>query len=173
MVSKIREIVNDTVDDKLGENVELKITDKLIWVWEECIPVPGTNFRFGLEPLLAFFPIVGDVLSYLVSCAIAISMIRYGGSMRLALKMVYNISKDFIIGGIPIIGHVYDFAFKANRKNYNLLKEYRLEGKHAEDVSFKKILITTIAIITGTLFLGIIFLVWIGNLIWDLISNLF
>ncbi|WP_373274995.1 DUF4112 domain-containing protein [Parapedobacter tibetensis] len=42
-----------------------------------------------------------------------------------------HLQKDFIwIDAIPIIGTVFDFFFKANKKNILLLRAYYYQGKH-------------------------------------------
>jgi hypothetical protein len=38
--------------------------------------------------------------------------------------MIANIVLDLIVGGIPVLGSVWDFFFKANRKNLKLAREY-------------------------------------------------
>jgi hypothetical protein len=31
--------------------------------------IPGTNIRFGLDPLFSLFPILGDLITYIISGA--------------------------------------------------------------------------------------------------------
>jgi hypothetical protein len=44
--------------------------------------------------------------------------------------MIGNVALDSVIGSIPIIGNIFDFAYKANQRNLKLLREHQLEGKH-------------------------------------------
>jgi hypothetical protein len=44
--------------------------------------------------------------------------------------MVGNLMIDAVVGSVPLIGDLFDVAYKANQRNYKLLKEHQLEGKH-------------------------------------------
>lgn len=92
--------------------------------------LPGTNFRFGLDPILNLVPVLGDVSGFVISSALLLSMVKHGVSRKVVIIMVLNILVDAIIGGIPLIGQIFDFYFKANSRNLKLLKEHYEEGKH-------------------------------------------
>lgn len=91
---------------------------------------PGTRFRFGLDPILGLFPVIGDLTSFAISGGLILYMLRYGVSRKVVTLMLLNITVDAIIGSIPIIGHVFDFYFKANSRNIRLLKKHYQEGKY-------------------------------------------
>ncbi|WP_034256594.1 DUF4112 domain-containing protein [Adhaeribacter aquaticus] len=92
--------------------------------------VPGTNFRFGLDPILSFIPIGGSVASFAISAGLLLTMLKYGVSRKVWILMLGNLALDTIIGSIPIIGNIFDFTFKANQRNVNLLKKHYQEGKY-------------------------------------------
>ena len=173
MIKKYTEVLDDRVDETFGEHAELRFIEKIVWIMDDCITVPGTKAKFGLEPLLAFVPFAGDIIAYLVSSLMVMTMVRKGISQRLALKMIWNVTKDFVFGGIPIIGHFYDFAFKANRKNYNLLKEYRLEGKHDEGVDLKRIVLITLICLTAAMGISIFIMALLIASFWKWLLELF
>jgi len=114
----------------------LQTSNRLIWVermarlMDNQFRFPGTQFRFGLDPILNFIPILGDVSGFLLSCVILATMLKHGVSRKLAILMALNILVDAVIGGIPLIGQVFDFYYKANARNIRLLKEHYQEGKH-------------------------------------------
>ncbi|RYY05746.1 MAG: DUF4112 domain-containing protein, partial [Sphingobacteriaceae bacterium] len=85
---------------------------------------------FGLDPLLNLIPFVGDISGFLVGAALVLVMAKNGVSRKVVILMVVNIFVDAIIGGIPLIGNVFDFYYKSNTRNINLLKEHYEEGKH-------------------------------------------
>ena len=60
-------------------------------------------------------------------------------------RMVLNILIDTIIGSIPLIGDLFDVAFKPNLKNMRLLKEHYVEGRHKG--SALKVVIPVLAIV--------------------------
>lgn len=92
--------------------------------------VPGTRFRFGLDPLINLVPFLGDIIGFSVSFVLVYVMWRNGASRKLVMLMLINILVDLTIGAIPAIGNVFDFFFKANKKNIILLREFYYEGKH-------------------------------------------
>lgn len=125
---------------------------------------PGTNFRFGLDPLLGLFPVVGDVTSFAISGGLILYMMRFGVSRKVIILMLLNIFLDATIGSIPIIGHVFDFYYKANTRNINLLRKHYQEGKYQGKGTW------IIAVVAFILLAMIFLMVW-G--LWKLIEWVF
>lgn len=88
------------------------------------------KFRFGLDPIINLFPILGDSITVIISLFIVFTMYKYGASGKMVIKMMLNVLIDAIVGAIPFLGWIFDFYFKANEKNILLLKEHYVEGKH-------------------------------------------
>ena len=88
------------------------------------------RFRFGLDPIINLFPILGDSITVIISLFIVFTMYKHGASGKLVIKMMLNVLIDAIVGAIPFLGWIFDFYFKANEKNILLLKEHYVEGKH-------------------------------------------
>lgn len=84
--------------------------------------VPGTGWRFGLDSLIGLIPNVGDTLTFLPSLYILVSGVRYGVPKITLLRMALNLALDYVLGSIPFIGDAFDFVWKANRKNMDLIK---------------------------------------------------
>ena len=86
--------------------------------------IPGTNFRFGLDPILGLIPGVGDG----VTAISTIYLIRQAKSLglpgHLKWKMIGNLLLDMIVGSIPLVGDLFDAGFRANRRNVNLIKRH-------------------------------------------------
>jgi hypothetical protein len=93
--------------------------------------LPGTRFRFGLDPLLGLVPIVGDLSTTVVSVALLLTMLRHGASGAVVVRMALNILLDTVIGAIPILGSVFDFTFKSNERNVALLRRHYAQGQHS------------------------------------------
>ena len=153
--------------------MQKKLSTKLNWaervsyLMDEKFRVPGTNFRFGIDPLLNLIPVLGDLSGFVVSIVLVLTMARHGLSRKVLILMFLNIILDSTIGAIPIIGHVFDFFYKSNSRNIRLLKEYYEEGKHQG--SGKGILLWIV------LFLVIFILIfaWVMWKILELIIDLF
>src|SRR4028119_742728 len=78
--------------------------------------VPGTDIRFGLDGLLGLIPGAGDLSTFAVSSYMLWVMAQNGASGFVMARMVLNVFMDAIIGSIPIIGDLFDIAFKANMR---------------------------------------------------------
>src|SRR5678815_1063169 len=83
--------------------------------------IPGTRYRVGLDGLLGLIPGVGDAAGALLSAYILYEAIRLGASSTVLLRMIANIGIDTVGGAIPIVGDIFDMAWKANKKNACLL----------------------------------------------------
>ncbi|SDC97912.1 DUF4112 domain-containing protein [Niabella drilacis] len=129
------------------------------------------RFKFGLDPVLNFIPVLGDVSGYLMSIGLIITMAQHGASGKLVAKMVLNATLDAFAGAIPVLGWVFDFVYKANTRNLKLLTEHYTEGKHkgsARSVIFAVLLVAA-GILVLLVILAIKFLQWIIE--WDEKSN--
>lgn len=100
------------------------------YLMDEQFRLPGTKFRFGIDPIINLFPVVGDMTGFLISAGMLLAMARNGASSKVVVLMSINILVDSIIGPIPVIGHIFDFYFKSNTRNLRLMQEYFVEGKH-------------------------------------------
>lgn len=109
---------------------KLEWVERIARLMDSKFSIPGTRFRFGLDPILGLFPVVGDAASFAISGGLILYMIRYGASKKVIYKMLINSVLDATIGSIPIIGTIFDFFYKANTRNINLLKEHYEQGQH-------------------------------------------
>lgn len=103
---------------------DLKWLDRMTKLMDSQFKIPGTNFRFGLDPLLGLIPVAGDLASLAISGGLVYYMAKHGVSKIIVLRMLGNIFLDAIIGSIPVLGNIFDFFFKPNRMNISLLKKY-------------------------------------------------
>ncbi|WP_170827280.1 DUF4112 domain-containing protein [Arcticibacter eurypsychrophilus] len=114
----------------------LKNNNRLIWaervskLLDDQFRIPGTQFRFGLDPIINLIPFAGDISGYILSSILVLTMVKSGVSRKVIVLMILNISIDAIIGAIPFIGQIFDFYYKANSRNIKLLREHYQEGKH-------------------------------------------
>lgn len=152
--------MNNTTADKAAR---LRWVESMSKILDSQFRLPGTNFRFGLDPLLGFVPIAGDLASFAISAGLVLTMARHGVSRKVVILMALNILLDATLGSIPILGNIFDFAFKANQRNINLLRRHYVEGKYQG--SGTGILV---AILAGTL----VIILLLGYALWQLIAYL-
>ncbi len=93
--------------------------------------IPGTSIRFGLDSIIGLFPGMGDVVSASVSAWIIGQARRCGASRWLVARMSFNVLIDTLVGSIPLVGDLFDVAYKANRKNIDLLTHHLKQRSNA------------------------------------------
>lgn len=101
-----------------------KKLERLAWYLDNSIKVPGFNARFGLDGLLGLIPGVGDTIGALVSSVVISEAARMGAPKGLLLKMAFNVALDALVGTVPVLGDLFDFVWKANHRNVQLLNRY-------------------------------------------------
>jgi hypothetical protein len=90
---------------------------------DDWIKIPVVGWRFGLDALIGLIPNVGDVATSLASFYILFAGARHGVPKITLLRMAFNIGLDYLVGSIPFLGDAFDFFWKANRQNIDLIRE--------------------------------------------------
>jgi hypothetical protein len=84
--------------------------------------IPGTKIRFGLDPLLGVIPGLGDVAGAALSGYLVLLAQRLGAPRAVVLRMLANVAADTVGGTVPVLGDVFDVAFKSSSRNLALLE---------------------------------------------------
>ena len=117
-----------SVKDRLREFADAPIDkhlERIGFLLDRAIKIPGTDIRVGLDPILGFFfPVVGDWVGGLVGVYVILASIRHGLPKSVITKMVFNVGVDFMLGSLPVVGDAFDFVWKSNTKNLRLLNRY-------------------------------------------------
>ncbi|MBO9703771.1 MAG: DUF4112 domain-containing protein [Sporocytophaga sp.] len=117
-------------NQNLTEAPNLAWVEKISNFLDSKFRIPGTKLKFGWDPLIGLIPGIGDFTGFIISAILMLYMTRYGASRKVVIVMSLNILLDAMIGTVPIVGSLFDFGFKANKRNIELLKEHYYEGKH-------------------------------------------
>ena len=139
-------------DEKLP--ADLVALRKFSILMDEAVGVPGTKFRFGLDPLLSLIPGIGDVISALLSAWIVAGALRHRVPMRKICLMVFNILLDMTVGEIPLLGNLFDMAFEENVINMRILMRHRnrqLPPRKLSEVAGTVAVIVLVIIVVGIL----------------------
>ncbi|PJJ60713.1 DUF4112 domain-containing protein [Hymenobacter chitinivorans] len=131
MATPTRQTNIPTAAATFDQDERLRWVERVARLMDSQFVLPGTSFRFGLDPILGLLPIVGDLSTFAVSGALLMTMMRHGASGAVVVRMVLNILIDTIVGAIPILGNIFDFAYKSNDRNVALLRAHYAEGKHS------------------------------------------
>lgn len=96
---------------------------RLARLMDSSIRLPG-GFRIGVDGLIGLVPVAGDLAAAGVSFYIVAQAAHAGVPARVLARMVLNVALDTLVGAIPILGDVFDVAFKANLRNARLMDAY-------------------------------------------------
>ncbi|QLG48792.1 DUF4112 domain-containing protein [Natrinema halophilum] len=122
----------EDVDDDLPESVDKAALGRMQTVahaLDKGLRIPGTEFRFGLDPIVGILPGAGDSAAAAVSLYLVAESARMGVSQSTLLRMVANIAVDTVIGSVPVLGVLFDAFWKANTRNLELaLEDLAVEG---------------------------------------------
>lgn len=102
----------------------LRKLQRLSDLMDRAFLVPGTRIRFGLDSILGLVPVIGDTVTVAVSGYIYSFAREAGVPWHKRMRMGWNIFVDWFIGLIPLLGDVFDVAFKANSKNVGIIKRH-------------------------------------------------
>ncbi|NUO40197.1 MAG: DUF4112 domain-containing protein [Gemmatimonadaceae bacterium] len=86
--------------------------------------VPGTNMRFGLDPIIGLVPGLGDVAGAALSGYLVLLASRLGAPGTVIVRMLGNVVIDTVGGTVPLIGDLFDAAWKSNTRNLTLLERH-------------------------------------------------
>src|SRR5437868_2240561 len=81
---------------------------------DDIFRIPGTPFRFALDPLIGLVPGLGDFITGAMSFLIIHGAWQRGLPHVTMMRMFVNISIDTLVGNIPIGGDLFDAAWKSN-----------------------------------------------------------
>jgi len=150
-------IMKNNLSFEKGKRVrELRWVERVSTLLDNKFKIGG--FRFGLDPVLNFFPILGQTITFATSVLLVLVMFRNGVSPKAATKMLLNTIFDAIIGSIPFLGNIFDFFYKANQRNIKILKAHYNDGKHQGSA---KGILTALFVFLLALCIVFIYLLWI------------
>jgi hypothetical protein len=95
---------------------------------DSAFQVPGTQIRFGLDPIVGLVPGAGDVVTAFFSVMILLHSVRLRVPKIVVARMLLNTGFDLLIGAVPILGDLFDAGFKANLRNLLLLERHAVPG---------------------------------------------
>ena len=107
--------------------------------------LPG-GFRYGLGGLIDLIPGVGDILDALLSLYIVARAVQIGVPRVTLTRMVLNVGIEGIGGSLPFMGAIFDTVFKANRRNYQLLRSH-LNDSRKQSVNDWLFVVLTLAVV--------------------------
>lgn len=112
-------------DDRRRRSRALAELGAMAWLLDNSIPVPLTGGRrFGLDALIGFVPVVGDLASGAIGLLLVWRGSRMGLPRIVVARMLATTTIDMAIGVIPVLGDAFDLWFKANTRNLELMRRH-------------------------------------------------
>lgn len=103
--------------------------DMLERVLERAFVIPGINRGIGLDAVMGFVPVAGDVMAGAMGLYLVWEAHNLGMPKRTVARMLLNVGMDTTLGAVPIIGDLFDLLFRSNTRNLQLVKRHL--DKHA------------------------------------------
>ncbi|MBA3845249.1 MAG: DUF4112 domain-containing protein [Planctomycetes bacterium] len=101
---------------------EIDRLDRLAELLDGRWRIPGIGVRFGLDSVIGLIPGIGDTLTMAVSGWLVWRAHLLGVRSSVIARMVANVAIDWLAGSVPLVGDLFDVAWKANRRNLVLLR---------------------------------------------------
>ena len=79
----------------------------LAYILDDLIPIPGTKYRVGLDPIIGLIPGLGDTSTAALSSVILVHGLRAGVPRVVLVRMAFNILINSILGALPGIGDAH------------------------------------------------------------------
>jgi hypothetical protein len=137
---------------------------RLAVLLDDSIPVPGTDYRIGLDALLGLLPGAGDLAGGAFSLYILLQAARMGVPRPLLARMGWNLVVDVAVGAVPLLGDLFDAGFKANMRNLALLERH-VDRPVASARSSRRF-VALLAMLVGLCVIGaVVVLVWLIHLL--------
>jgi hypothetical protein len=131
---------------------------RLAWLLDDVVQSPGGRFGVGADGVIGLLvPGAGDAITGLGSAALLVLALREGVPTVMIGRMLMNILIDLVIGFIPIAGDVFDFAWRANRRNYEIIEKYR--DPNAEPTVIDHVLVVG-GLVLALLIMATPFIMW-------------
>lgn len=124
------------------------------------------GFRFGWDALLGLIPGVGDIVTTLMSFFILSKAASLGCPPSVLFRMGANILWENFIDMIPFLGNIYDFFWKANTKNIDILTNY-LQHPHSVQIKSRWFVVILLVVLSFLSFSFLAASVYLLKLLFD------
>jgi hypothetical protein len=132
--------------------------------------IPGTEIRFGIDPLLALIPGIGDLASPVFATLLIVQGLRQRVPKIILVRMLGNALVDALIGVVPIAGPVGDIFWKANVRNLALLERYARPGLKPAPSDYL-FMFAIVAIFGMIVVVPVVLAIWMASLFLQLIAG--
>jgi hypothetical protein len=104
--------------------VDLRHFETIASLMDHGVRIPRTRLRVPLDPVLGLIPGVGDFAPFVLSLGLIARARQLGVPNAKIRRMLINSGLDAALGTIPLVGDVFDFFFKAQRRNLKIVRDH-------------------------------------------------
>ena len=140
--------VPSALDTRAGRGLR-----RLARFMDSSIRLPG-GYRIGWDGIIGLVPGIGDVVGLGVSAWIVFGAARLGASRATLARMAGNVALESVVGAVPVLGDLFDFAFKANERNMRLLERHAREPERLSRHSRRWVVGFGLACVAAVLLVG-------------------
>src|SRR5688572_5751026 len=159
-----------TVPVEPSNDTDLRRARALARVLDAAIGIPGTPLRIGVDALLGLIPGAGDLAGAALSGYIVMTAAKKGAPPAVLWRMIANVAIDTAVGTIPLIGDLFDVAYRSNLKNVKLLEQFSAQPTVVTTRSRRLgavVIAALVLILLGVATLGFL----VARLIWRLLTD--
>lgn len=168
MKSKVQEIETEVLPPEAADQKN-EFARVLAFILDDLIPIPGTKYRVGLDPIIGLIPGLGDTSTAAVSSLILVHAVRAGVPRVVLLRMAVNILINSILGAVPGLGDLFSAWFKSNQQNYRLLKRHSGSARASTTTDWIFLIVLVVLVLAVALTMALA----IGYLAYRMVSVLF
>lgn len=140
--------------------MRLRRLRSLAWFLDRSIPIG--RWRIGVDPLIGMVPGAGDWIGALLSVYVFYQGARLGMSTPVLTRMAGNILIETIVGAVPVLGDMFDFAWQANTRNVALIERHYRPESHPRSLEQIGWFVVVFAVLILTITAAMIYLLFKG-----------
>ena len=127
---------------------QMKRLNRLAWLLDESIRLPG-GYRIGLDSLVGLVPGIGDGVGAITSSYVLVEGYRAGVPRSVMARMVVNVLLEALVGVVPVLGDLFDMAWKSNSRNVALLQRHTAQPRQVQRFSRAYLIVALLALLAG------------------------
>lgn len=142
--------------------------ETLAHVLDDVFRLGTSRVRFGLDPLIGFVPVVGDVLVTACGAVILVIARQLGVPIIVLIRMTYNLLVNGLLGTVPLVGDLYSFQFKCHAKNTALLlRAVKRRDEVACDIVAPSLSIVDLLVVLALMVPVVLLIGYVSLWLWD------
>jgi hypothetical protein len=107
--------------DAAATRLRIDMVERIL---ERAFIIPGLGRGVGLDAVLGFVPVAGDIIAGAMGLYLIWEARNLGMGKATIARMLWNVGMDTTLGAIPLVGDFFDFFFRSNTRNLRLIKRH-------------------------------------------------